>query len=443
MTPHDGGASIGSGTSPGGRNVNPFLALRHRNFRLFFFGQLISFAGTWMQRIAQAWLVLQLTNSPFLLGLVGALQWTPMLLLSLVGGVVADRVNKRDLIVATQTLQMLQAFALGALVLSGHAQYWHILVFATALGVTAAFDNPARQAFLFDMVEGTDTMNAVALNSTIVNSARLFGPAIAGIATGTLGIGYAFVANGVSFIPVIGALLMMRLEPARRVDVGSGMVDHLRDGLAYLFRTPTALQLLTLLGVYSIFVMNFNIIVPVFAKNVLHEDATGFGLLTSAQGAGAVLGALAIASMSSYGPHPGLVYGGAALLGVMVIVLGSVHQFTPAALVLAGCGISMVVFSATVNTALQVTTPDALRGRVMSVYSLVNGGFTPAGAIFTGGVAEVWGAPAELAISGLIALGSTLAVYRWHRRLPWTVEDAPAALASADPSPADGSGGER
>jgi len=440
VTPRDPTPASGPGDASGGRSVNPFLALRHRNFRLFFFGQLISFAGTWMQRIAQAWLVLQLTNSPFLLGIVGALQWTPMLLLSLVGGVVADRVDKRNLIVVTQTLQMLQAFGLGFLVLSGEVRYWHILLFATALGVTAAFDNPARQAFLFDMVEGTDTMNAVALNSTIVNSARLFGPAIAGIATGSLGIGYAFLANGVSFIPVIAALLMMRLGPARTVDTEAGVLDHLRDGLAYLFRTPTALQLLTLLGVYSIFVMNFNIIVPVFAKNVLHQDATGFGLLTSAQGAGAVLAALAVASFSSYGPHPGLVYGGAALLGVMVIVLADVHQFGLAALVLAGCGASMVVFSATVNTALQVTTPDALRGRVMSVYSLVNGGFTPAGALFTGGVAELWGAPAELAIAGTIGLGSALAVYRWHRRAPWAADDQPAALEAA---PADGNGGER
>ena len=422
------------------RNANPFVALRHRNFRLFFFGQLISFAGTWMQRIAQAWLVLQLTNSPFLLGIVGALQWTPMLLLSLVGGVVADRVNKRNLIVVTQTLQLLQAFGLGLLVLSGDVRYWHILVFATALGVTAAFDNPARQAFLFDMVEGTDTMNAIALNSTIVNSARLFGPAIAGIATGSLGIGYAFIANGVSFIPVIAALLMMRLEPTQPVQTEAGMLDHLRDGLAYLFRTPTALQLLTLMGVYSIFVMNFNIIVPVFAKNVLHQDATGFGLLTSAQGAGAVLAALAVASFSSYGPHPRLVYGGAVLLGVMVILLAGVHQFGLAALALAGCGVSMVVFTATVNTALQVATPDNLRGRVMSVYSLVNGGFTPAGALFTGGVAELWGAPAELAIAGTIGLGSVLAVYRWHRRTPWATADSLAAL---DAAPVEGNGGEQ
>ena len=442
MTPREPTPASGTGDTPGVRSVNPFLALRHRNFRLFFFGQLISFAGTWMQRIAQAWLVLQLTNSPFLLGIVGALQWTPMLLLSLVGGVVADRVNKRNLIIVTQTLQLLQALGLGLLVLSGHEKYWHILVFATALGVTAAFDNPARQAFLFDMVEGTDTMNAIALNSTIVNSARLFGPAIAGIATGTLGIGYAFIANGVSFIPVIAALMMMRLGPSKTVATDAGMLDHLRDGLAYLFRTPAALQLLTLLGVYSIFVMNFNIIVPVFAKNVLHQDATGFGLLTSAQGAGAVVGALGIASFSSYGPHPGLVYGGAAVLGIMVLVLASVHQFGLAALVLAGCGVSMVVFSATVNTALQVTTPDALRGRVMSVYSLVNGGFTPAGALFTGGAAELWGAPAELAIAGTIGLGSAIVVYRWHQRRPWAVTDV-AALEAPAATPAEGNGGER
>jgi len=436
----DAGPDRGPGETSGGRTLNPFSGLRHRNFRLFFFGQLISLIGTWMQRIAQAWLVLQLTNSPLLLGIVGALQWTPMLLLSLVGGVVADRVSKRNLLVVTQTAQMLQAVGLGLLVLSGAVRYWHILVFATALGVTAAFDNPTRQAFIFEMVEGTDTMNAIALNSTILNAARLFGPAVAGLATASLGIAYAFFANAVSFVPVIIALMMMRVHPAQPVDTEAGVLDHLRQGLDYLVRTPVALQMIVLVALQSVFVLNFNIIVPVFAKSVLHQDASGFGLLVSAQGAGALAGALTIASLSHLGPHPALIYGGAAILGAMDLLLAATRQFAIAAVVLAGAGASMVTFTATANTSLQVTSPDYLRGRIMSIYSLVMGGFTPAGALFTGAVAELWGAPAELALAGAIGVGSALAVYRWHCRRPWIAGDPGAAPGAAVAAEADGHG---
>jgi len=424
---------------------HPFASLRHRNFRLFFFGQLISLIGTWMQRIAQAWLVLQLTNSAFLLGLVGALQWLPMLILSLIGGVVADRVSKRNLLVLTQTAQMLQAFGLGALVLSGAVRYWHIVLFACALGVTSAFDTPARQSFIFEMVEGTDTMNAVALNSTIFNAARLFGPAIAGLAIASLGMAYAFLANGVSFIPVIAALVMMRVQPIQNVELESGVLTHLREGLAYLVRTPVAIQTIVLVCLESVFVMNFNIIVPVLAKNVLHQDAGGFGLLMSAQGAGALVGALFIASVSHLGPHPAVMYGGAALLGAMNLLLAGARQFGVAAVILAAAGASMVTFTATANTTLQVTAPGHMRGRVMSMYALVMGGMTPAGALFTGAVAEMWGAPAELAVAGAIGVLSAAAVLRWRqltrsrgapapsgrRRLPHSVTEAEAA-ASAD-----------
>ncbi len=421
---------------------HPFAALRHRNFRLFFVGQLISLIGTWMQRIAQAWLVLQLTNSPFLLGLVGALQWLPMLMLSLIGGVVADRTSKRNLLVMTQTAQMLQAFGLGALVLSGAVRYWHIVVFACALGVTSAFDVPARQSFIFEMVEGADTMNAVALNSTIFNAARLFGPAIAGLAIASLGMAYAFLANGVSFIPVIAALLMMRVSAMQKIGLETGVLAHLREGLAYLRRTPVAFQTIMLVCLQSVFVMNFNIIVPVLAKTVLHENAGGFGLLMSAQGAGALAGALFVASVSHRGPQAAMMYGGAALLGCMNLILAGSARFGVAAVVLAAAGASMVAFTATANTTLQVTAPDHLRGRVMSMYALVMGGMTPAGALFTGTVAQLWGAPAELAIAGAIGVVSAGAVFRRYRLTLRAEPSRPPLTVAAAAGPGETNGAE-
>jgi MFS family permease len=405
---------------PGGRR-HVFAALRHRNFRLFFIGQFISLVGTWMQRIAQAWLVLNITHSPFLLGLVGALQWLPVLFLSLVGGVLADRVSKRSVLVVTQSAQMGQAFILGVLVLTGTIQYWHVVVLACALGFTSAFDIPTRQAFVFEMVEGEDTMNAVAMNSTIFNGARLFGPAVAGVAIGTLGMGWAFIANGVSFIAVIIALLMMNVRPVEPITTG-GLVEHLREGVAYVWRTPAALQVVVLVALMSVFTMNFNILVPVLAKDVLHEEAAGFGFLTSAQGIGALIGALWIASISHLGPRPTLLLGGAAVLSVSSFLLADARHFGVAAVLLAIAGGSMVTFPAMANTSLQLTAPDHLRGRVMSMYAIVMGGMTPAGALVAGTLAQFWGAPGAFAVGGLVGILSVLMVWRWRAATRLTPE---------------------
>ncbi len=412
--------------APRGRpTLNPFVALRHRNFRLFFVGQLISLIGTWMQRIAQAWLVLQLTNSPFLLGVAGALQWLPVLFFSLVGGVVADRMSKRSLLVATQTLQMLQAFALGVLVLAGVVRFWHVAVLAAVLGVTAAFDIPTRQAFIFEMVEGTDTMNAVALNSTIFNAARLFGPAVAGVAIGSLGMAWAFLANGVSFVPVIAALLLMQVRPTEPVGANAGLLAHLREGVEYLRRTPVALQVVTLVAVQSVFVMNFTVLVPVFSKDVLRQGAAAFGFLMSAQGAGALAGALGVALLSPLGPHPLFLFSGAALLSCANLVLAASHTFPSAAALLALAGGSLVFFTATANTTLQVMSPDHLRGRVMSIYALVMGGMTPVGALVSGTLAQLGGAPMALAVGGGVGVVATLGVLRWRLASPAPVPQAP------------------
>ncbi|HET7379262.1 MAG TPA: MFS transporter [Gaiellales bacterium] len=406
---------------PPGARRRVFAALRHRNFRLFFIGQFISLVGTWMQRIAQAWLVLNITHSPFLLGLVGALQWLPVLFLSLVGGVLADRVSKRSVLVVTQSAQMGQAFILGVLVLTGTIQYWHVVVLACALGFTSAFDIPTRQAFVFEMVEGEDTMNAVAMNSTIFNGARLFGPAVAGVAIGTLGMGWAFIANGVSFVAVIIALLMMNVRPVEPITSG-GLLEHLQEGIAYVRRTPAALQVVVLVALMSVFAMNFNILVPVLAKDVLHEEAAGFGFLTSAQGIGALIGALWVASISHLGPRPSLLLGGAAVLSVSSFLLADARHFAVAAALLAIAGGSMVTFTAMANTSLQLTAPDHLRGRVMSMYAIVMGGMTPAGALVAGTLAQFWGAPGAFAVGGLVGIVSVFMVWRWRAATRLTPE---------------------
>jgi MFS family permease len=407
-------ASTPAAAPPPPVRVGTFAALRHRNFRLFFVGQMISLIGTWMQRIAQSWLVLQLTNSPFLLGLVGMLQWLPVLCLSLIGGVLADRVSKRDLLVVTQTMQMLQAFALGALVLAGAVRFWHVAVLAMALGTASAFDMPTRQAFIFEMVEGADTMNAVALNSTIVNVARLLGPAIAGLAIAWMGMASAFLANGVSFIPVIAALLLMRVEPAQVVRATESVLAHLREGLAYLRRTPPALQVIVLLAVDSVFALNFTLLTSVLAKDVLHAGAQGFGFLMSAQGAGALAGAITVASLAHLGPRPAILYGGAAVLGLAEVGLAAARRFPPAAVAIGVAGASMVLFTASVNTTLQLNAPNHLRGRVMAMYALVMGGFTPFGALLAGSIAQVWGAPGAFLVGGVVGLAAVAAVLGWR-----------------------------
>jgi MFS family permease len=264
------------------------------------------------------------------------------------------------------------------------------------------------------MVEGTDTMNAVALNSTLVNVARLIGPAVAGITIGWIGMAPAFLANGVSFIPVIVALLLMRVQPTRSVRAATGVLMHLREGIAYLGRTPAVLQAIVLLAAQSVFVMNFTLLASVLAKDVLHAGAAGFGLLMSSLGAGALAGAITVASLAHLGPRPAFLFGGAAVLAGAEVVLAGVTRFPAAAVTLGVAGASMVLFTATVNTTLQLNVPDHLRGRVMSMYALVMGGLTPIGSLVAGTLAQIWGAPGAFLVGGLAGLGAVAAVLRWR-----------------------------
>jgi MFS family permease len=400
--------------------------LRHRNFRLFWFGQMVSLIGTWMQSTGQAWLVLVLTDSPFLLGLITALQWAPVLIFTLLAGALADRFPKRNLLVATQASLMVLAFVLSALTLTNHVRYWHVAILATLLGVVNAFDGPTRQAFVVEMVGKDDLMNAIALNSTVFNIARIIGPAAAGLVTKEFGPGWAFFANGASFIAVIAALLAMDTEGRRRVEVPHrGIVEDVREGIAYIARTPVVLTIILLLGLISTFTLNFNIWVPLLARQVLHGDAGLYGFLMSAMGAGALVGAVALAFVSGRGPQRRLLAAGAILVSASELALTVVRHNFVAAAVLALAGWSMLIYTANSNITVQVTVPDHLRGRVMSVYFLVFAGVTPFGAIFAGSIAQRFGTPTSLAAGGVVGLLSTAVVGLWWRRTGLKPPDRP------------------
>ncbi|HXD95874.1 MAG TPA: MFS transporter [Candidatus Acidoferrum sp.] len=408
-------------TRSGGRaGMASLSALRHRDFRLFWGGQLVSLIGTWMQSVGQAWLVLELTQSPFHLGLVSALQFIPVLLLSMVGGAVTDRLPKRRIILVTQAIMMVQAFVLAALVGSGQVRYWHVAVLATIYGLGRAIDIPARQAFVTDLVGRPDVPNAVALNSVVFNGARIVGPAVAGLLIARFGVAPAFFLNGISFLAVLAALLAIQTEgrpdPAGRLGLRAGVLG----ALSYATTTPTITFTLGLMVVVSLLVLNFNVVVPLIAYQVLHEGAHGFGLLMSAVGAGAVIGAVGLTLLRRDRPSVTTLAATAGLLCAGVLVLALVSTFGPAAGVLAVLGCCQIVFTTGCNTTLQLATPDALRGRVMGLYALAFAGMTPFGSLLIGTVAEHFGVRAACAVSGgcgLLAIATLALVatrFKWQ-----------------------------
>jgi MFS family permease len=403
----------------GGRTPLSVLApLRHRNLRLFFAGQGISLIGSWMQTVGQAWLVLTLTGSPFLLGAINALQWFPVLLFSLPAGAVVDRVPKRTLIMCTQTLFLVLALCLGLLTIAGQVRYWHVAVLAALLGTVNAFDVPARQAFIVEMVDGTeDLTGAIALNSSVFNSARLIGPGLAGLMIAGWGVGVAFLANAASFLAVLAALGAMRVVvPAVRVVPGTGLLTHIAEGVGFIRSTPTVLRVLVTLGVLSLFAMNFNVFVPVLARTQLRLGASGFGFLMAAQGLGALLGSLIVAGTGARGPRgPYLLWGPLLLCGGLV-ALSQVSRPGVAGVELFLAGMGMVLFTATANSRVQLETPNELRGRVMSGYALVFNGLAPFGALMMGGIIGAGGVPLGLLVGGGAGLAGTLAVRGLLRR---------------------------
>ncbi len=377
-----------------------FAALRTRNYRLFFVGQLISQSGSWMQRVAQAWLVLDLTGSPLALGTVTALQFLPILALTLLGGVLADRMSKRKLLLITQSVQMVQALALGGLVVTHTIQLWQVYALAAVLGITVAVDQPARRAFPSEMVPRSQVPSAVALNSTVFNAARVAGPALGGLAIATIGVGGCFLLNGVSFLAVLVALAMMRPAEFYGTSASSGgnVAIQVVEAVRYTARTPQVSFTLLLLGVLGTFGYNFNVVLPLLARYALGTGAVGFGALNSALGLGSVVGSLLVASQGGISPRR--VVFGASVFALCLWLLALTPHYGLTLALLFGQGIAGVVFSASANTNLQLLAPDALRGRVMSLYSLVFVGTTPFGAALTGALADHWGVRLALAIDG-------------------------------------------
>ncbi len=391
-----------------GRLKTGLRALRYRNFQLFFSGQLISLVGTWMQSVAQAWLVYRITGSPLLLGSVGFASQFPVFLIAPFGGTVADRANRHRVIIATQTLSMILAFILAGLTLTGKVQVWHIFVLASLLGVINAFDIPARQAFLVDMVGKEDLMNAIALNSSMFNGARIVGPAIAGILVAKIGEGWCFFANGVSYIAVIIGLLMMKIQCTRRAPSTASPLADIREGFRFASRAAPIRALLLLLGLVSLVGMPYTVLMPVFADRILYGGARGLGILMGATGVGALLGALTLAMRSGVKGLGRWVAFSCGSFGVFLLLFSFSRNFWLSAALLLPVGFSMMLQMACSNTLIQAMVPDELRGRIMALYSMMFMGMAPFGALLGGALADRLGAPVTVAIGAVACIGAAV-----------------------------------
>ena len=391
-------------------------AFAHRDFRLFFAGQLVSLVGTWMQSVAQSWLVLELTDSPFRLGLVGTLQFAPVLFLSFPAGALADRLPKRRLLIATQSVMCGQALVLAALVYRGHVEYWHVAVMAAVYGVANTVDMPTRQAFVVSMVGRDSLRSAIALNSAMFNAARVVGPALAGLVIARWGTALAFFFNGLSFLAVIGALIALHAAGLPRPSSGRRMREEIAEGVRYALRTPRIALVFSLVMAVSAFFFNYNTLVPLLARDVLHQDAHGFGLLMTAVGCGAVAGAIVLASLGAERPPTIVLVGSALALGVATMMVAGVHRFGVASTLLVVMGFCGMLFMTGANTTVQLTVPDDLRGRVMSLHTLMFAGMTPFGAFLVGTVTEAFGPRAGFLVTGAAGTVAVLVVTLGWRR---------------------------
>jgi MFS family permease len=396
-------------------------ALRHRNFQLFFAGQLISLIGTWMQTVAQSWLVYRLTKSGLLLGAVGFASQIPVFLVAPIGGITADRMNRQRVVIATQAASMILALILAGLTLTHVVQVWHIFVLAALLGVVNAFDIPGRQSFLVDMVGKEDLMNAIALNSSMFNGARVIGPAVAGVLVARLGEGWCFFANGVSYIAVVAGLMMMNVHsPARAI--GASPFEHIKEGFRFVNDTAPIRALLLLLGIVSATGMPYVVLMPIFADKVLHQGgqelasligshdlgAVRLGILMGAAGVGALLGALTLAVRSGVKGLSKWVTVCCAGFGASLVLFSFSRIFWLSVVLLLPVGYFIMLQMASSNTLIQVMVPDALRGRVMAVYSMMFMGLAPLGALMGGALSDRLGAPLTVAIGGVAAVAGSV-----------------------------------
>ncbi|MBF6614610.1 MAG: MFS transporter [Chloroflexi bacterium] len=401
--------------------LRAFTSLRQRNYRLYWFGQMISFMGTTMQTIGQVWLVLVLTHSAWQLGLVGALQALPILLFSLFGGVFADRWPKRRVLLLTQAVSMIQAFLLWVLIATGTIQLWHLYILAMLLGLTNSLGRPASRAFVVELVGREDLPNAVALNSSLSTLARIVGPALGGIVIAASGVTMLFLLNALSFLPVIAGLALIKshelhaqvLRP-RSAGERQNTWQSLREGVDYVWKTPAVLLVILVVGLVLLFGSNFNVVLPLFATDVLHVGATGFGFLSAATGAGALLSALWLA-WSNQQPTIRRVLIGMLIFGVLETVFALSHIYLLSLVLIASVGFTEEAFAMQAITVLQTVAPDHLSGRVMSVQVLFFDGSLPLGYLLMGWLSGLFGAPIAMLIGALLCLLVVGAGWMWRK----------------------------
>ncbi len=405
--PHDSNGHSKFPTVPESRSRTLPIALRaliHRNFQLFFGGQLISLIGTWMQTVAQSWLVYRLTGSSLLLGSVGFASQIPVFLASPLGGIVADRYNRHRVVIATQAASMVLACVLAVLTLTHTVTIPEIFVLAALLGIVNAFDLPARQSFLVEMVGKEDLMNAIALNSSMFNGARIIGPAIAGVLVAKIGEGWCFLANALSYIAVIIGLFMMRVPP-RAAPPAVSPLAHVIEGFRFVSNTAPIRAILLLLGLVSLVAMPYTVLMPIFADRILHGGARGLGILMGATGVGALLGALTLATRTSVHGLGRWMTFACTGFSLTLIAFALSRNFWLSAALLVPVGFCMMLQMSSSNTLIQAMVPDHLRGRVMSVYAMMFMGMAPVGALLGGALADRLGAPITVIMGAVACLG--------------------------------------
>jgi MFS family permease len=404
-------------------NRRTFASLKHRNYRIFFVGQVVSVTGTWMQNIAMAWLVLELTGSPFAVGVLVLCQFLPFSILGLFAGVFADRLDPRRLVMATQAAAMVTATALALLTLLGDAQPWQVYLLAVVRGTVLVFDAPARQAFTYQMVGPAELPNAVALNSSLFNAARVVGPAIGGVIVAAFGPGFCFAANSVSFLAVLIALAAMNVHeliPLRRNGTRPAIFAGTWEALRYARRSRRVGIVLVLVAAVSTFAFNFNVLLPVLAGKTLGKGPEVFGILSASFGAGALVGALLAATIARASFK--LLLLGTAGFGLAELLLAPVQTLVMAAVCLFAAGLCFTVWSANANASLQLRVPDAIRGRVLGLYFYAFLGFQPVGGLVSGWLADVGGTALAFAVGGTITLAATaVALVRLGELPHWKV----------------------
>ncbi len=415
---------------PTSRFTEALPALAYRDFRLFWLGQLVSLIGTWIQSVAQQWLVLEITGSGFKLGLVTTVQFTPVLIFSLFGGAIADRVSKRNLLLLTQVVSGLLALALGVLVRTGEVRYWHVLVIAGILGTVNAFYIPARQAFVPELVDKGALLNAVALNSAIFNAARVIGPAIGGLLIATIGIAPNFFLNAASYVAVMVSLVLINPRPTVLRRDNEGIVANVWEGVRYIGVTPVVYTILALIGIASLFGMNFTVLLPLLARQTLHVGSVGYGVLMAFWGFGSLTGAILLAFFNRKELARPLIYVGAVTFSSVEIALAFSRLYALSLALMLVIGFFLTLFTTTANTRVLSLTPAHLQGRVMSVYSLMFLGVTPFGSLLAGWIAERFGAPTAFVVGACATLLFTVVTFTLRHAPRFRQELEPAGTPS-------------